>query len=129
MSPLVMVTAYFASSCWISTRSSVLVDIDLAAFHYKTYVLCNADVQQRITGHGDDVGEVALGESAEVGFVDQISGDDGGRSQDGRCGHAPVDERDELVGVFAVRDRGRIGADSDFHTGLVRGLDRGAGLG
>src|SRR5213079_906537 len=102
MSPWVIVTAYFARSCWISTRSSVLVDIDLAAFHYKTYVLCNANVQQRITWHGDDVG-----------------GDDGGRPQHRGGRHAPLDERDQLVGVAAVWDRRRVGADRDLDARLV----------
>src|SRR5215208_2930419 len=122
MSPLVMVTAYFARSCWISTRSSVLVDIDLAAFHYKTYVLCNADVQQRIAGHGDDVGEVALGAAAEVGFVDQIGRDDGGRAQHGGGWHAPVDQGDEFVRVLAVGDRRCVGADGDLYARLIGGL-------
>src|SRR4051812_19689894 len=98
MSPWVMVTAYFARSCWISTMSSVLVDINLAAFHYKTYVLCNANVQQRIAGHCDDVGEVSLSEAAEIGFVDQVGGDDGGRPQHGRRGHSPINKGDEFVG-------------------------------
>src|SRR6266550_3927252 len=51
MSPWVMVTAYRASNCWISTRSSVLVGIYLAAFHDKTDVSGNGDVVQRVSRH------------------------------------------------------------------------------
>src|SRR3982074_2276496 len=105
MSPRVMVTAYFARSCWISTMSSVIValfvDIDLAPFHYKTYVLCNADVQQRITGHGDDVGEQSLGQPAPIGHVDQIGRHHGGRTQHGGRRPAPGAKGDHPHGTAA----------------------------
>src|SRR5215218_9159907 len=117
MSPWVMVTAYFASVCWISTRSSIrdepgvrlsdgVMSVDLTALHYKADVSCNGDIGQRIPGHSDDVREVSLGDAAEVRFVDQVGGDDGGRAEHRVSRHAPVDERDEFVGVSAVRDRG-----------------------
>ena len=64
------------SSCGIG----VILE-DLTALHYKIDILCNADVGQRVAGHRDDVGEVALGDPAEVGFVDQVGGDDGRRAQ------------------------------------------------
>src|SRR5260370_7861397 len=60
MSPCVMVTAYRASSCWISTRSSV--DKDLPALHNEPHVLRDGDVLQRVAGNGDDVGEQSLGQ-------------------------------------------------------------------
>jgi hypothetical protein len=63
-SPWVIVTAYFASSCWISTRSSVRVGVileDLTVLHYKVNVPCNGDISQRVTGNRDDVGQVTLG--------------------------------------------------------------------
>src|SRR4051794_2303512 len=101
MSPCVIVTAYFARSCWISTRSSVLVDIDLAAFHYKTYVQSNTNLQHLITWHAHDVGEVVPGDAAEIRFVDQVDGDDGGLPQHRGGRHAPLDERNQLVGVSA----------------------------
>src|SRR5262245_21317116 len=125
MSPWVMVTAYFARSCWISTRASVRVmSEDLTVLHYKVDLLCNGNIGQRITRNGDDVGEVALGDAAEVGLVDQVRCDDGGRAEH-RCGwHAPFDERHQFVGVPAVWDRRSVGADSDLGARLVRGLDR-----
>src|SRR6478609_7183662 len=129
MSPWVIVTAYFARSCWISTMSSVLVDIHPASFHYKTYVLCNAYVQKRISWHGDDIGKAALGQPAEIRFVDQVGGYQSRRAQDRGRGHAPVDKGDELVRVLAVRDGGRICADGDLHARLVGGLDRRPRLG
>src|SRR5258705_6274638 len=126
MSPWVMVTAYFARSCWISTMSSVLVDMDLASFHYKTYVLCNADVQQRVARHGDDVGEQSLGEPAPVGHVDQVRRHHGRRAQHRGRRHAPVDKGDKLVGVLAVWDGRCVGADRDPHTSVISRPDRGA---
>src|ERR1700754_5206590 len=103
-----MVTAYFARSCWISTRSSVrllcVMSVDLTALHYKADVPCNGDVSQRIAGYGDDVGEVALGDGAEIGLVDQIGADGGGRAQHRRRRHTPIDKRDKFVGVLAVGD-------------------------
>src|SRR6476620_9588646 len=126
MSPWVMVTAYLASSCWISTRSSVrvggavdrswgcVISEDLAAFHYKIHLFCNTDIGEGITRYRDDIGHLALGQPAAIRHVDQFGG--------GR--HAPVDERDEFVGVLPVWDGRCVGADSDFHSGFVRGLDR-----
>src|SRR6476660_2603748 len=113
MSPWVMVTAYFARSCWISTRSSVrlVMSEDLTALHYKIDRSCNGNIGQRVTGHRDAVGEVTLGDAAEIWFVDQVRGDDGGCTQHRGGWHAPVDECDEFVGVLAVRDGGRVGAD------------------
>src|ERR1700682_5161606 len=113
MSPWVMVTAYFARSCWISTMSSVLVGLviseDLTSLHYKIHVLCNADVQEWIARDGDDVRQIALGDAAEIGFVDQIGCDNCGRPQHGCSRHAPIHKGYELVGILAVRDGGRIG--------------------
>src|SRR3954466_10996941 len=102
-----MVTAYFASSCWISTRSSVRDGVileDLTALHYKRDALCNADVDQRIAGNRDDVREVAFGDPAEIGLVDQVRGDDGRRAQHRIGRHSPIDQRDQFVGVASVRD-------------------------
>src|SRR5215217_6290419 len=63
MSAWVMVTAYFASSCWISTRSSVLVGCvileNLSALHDEVDVTGNGDVGQRISRHRDDIGQIA----------------------------------------------------------------------
>src|SRR6478736_2835438 len=102
-----MVTAYLASNCWISTRSSIrdcVMSVDLTALHYKIDILCNADVCEWVAGHGDDVREVALGYTAQVRLVDQIGGHDGGCAQHSVRRHAPVDEGDEFIGVLAVRD-------------------------
>src|SRR5690349_9023044 len=99
MSPWVMVTAYFASSCWISTRSSVrVISENLTALHYKVDVSCNADIGQGVSGDGDDVGEVTVGDAAEIGFVDQVGGDHGRRPQHRGRRHPPIDQRDQLVG-------------------------------
>src|SRR6478609_3686095 len=130
-SPWVMVTAYFASSCWISTRSSVRDGVileDLTALHYKSDVLCNADVGQWVAGNRDDVREVALGDPAEIGFVDQVRRDDGGRPQHRFGRHPPIDQRDQLVGVLPVRDGRCVGADGDLHARFVCGFERRARL-
>src|SRR6476619_760974 len=130
-SPWVMVTAYFASSCWISTRSSVRDGVileNLTALHYKIDILCNADVGQRIAGNRDDVREVALGDPAEIRFVDQVRCDDGRRSQHRIGRHTPIDQRDQLVGVLPVRDGRRVGAHGDLHPRLVCGFERRARL-
>src|SRR6476660_5582177 len=127
-----MVTAYLASNCWISTRSSIrdcVMSVDLTALHYKIDIPCNADVRQWIAGHGDDVREVALGDTAQVRLVDQVGGDDGSRAEHGGGRHAPIDESDEFIGVLAVRDRRSVGADGDLDPGLVSGLDRRPRLG
>src|SRR6478735_2521251 len=117
-----MVTAYLASNCWISTRSSIrdcVMSVDLTALHYKIDIPCN----------GDDVREVALGDTAQVRLVDQVGGDDGSRAEHGGGRHAPIDESDEFIGVLAVRDRRSVGADGDLDPGLVSGLERRPRLG
>src|SRR6478672_8287359 len=131
MSPWVMVTAYLASSCWISTRSSVrvggavdrssgcVISEDHAAFHYKIHLFCNTDIGEGITRYRDDIGHLALGQPAAIRHVDQVGGDYGRCTQYGGGRHAPVDERDEFVGVLPVWDGRCVGADSDFHSGFV----------
>src|SRR5690349_5239362 len=99
------------------------MSVDLTVLHYKVNVPCNGDVCQRVTGHRDDVSQVALGELAEVGPVDQVGGNDRGRAQHRDRRHAPVDQCDEFVGVLAVRDGGRVAADGDLDAGVVGRLD------
>src|ERR1700712_2356010 len=114
-----MVTAYFARSCWISTRSSVLVGVliseNLAPFHYKIDLFCNTNVGEGVTRYRNHVGEVALGEPAEVGLVDQVGGNDRRGAEYRVGGHAPVDQGDELVGVPAVGNGGGAAAAGALH--------------
>src|SRR5690242_9523250 len=117
MSPCVIVTAYLASVCWISTRSSIrlVMSEDLTVLHYKVYASCNADIGQWIAGHSDDVRQVTLGDPAEVRLVDQVGCHHRRSAQHRRGRHAPIHQRDELIGVLAVRDRRSVGADGDLH--------------
>src|SRR6478752_1008805 len=131
MSPCVMVTAYFASSCWISTRSSVRDELvgtvileDLTVFHYKVDASCNADIGEWIAGHGDDVRQVALGDAAEVRLVDQIRCHHGRGAQHRRGRHTPIHKRDKLIGVLSVWNRRGVCAEGDLYARLVCRLDR-----
>src|SRR5689334_21250472 len=96
---------------------------DLAPFHHEVHVPGDADVGQRITWHRDDVCDLTLGQPASVTDIDQVGGDDRGRAQHRGGRHAPVDQRDELVGVAAVWDRGCVGAYGDLYPGFVCRLD------
>src|SRR5690606_1516736 len=127
MSPWVMVTAYLARSCWISTRSSVRVMSEaLTALHYKIDFSCNADIGQRVARYRDDVGETSLGDAAQVGPADQVRGGHRGGAQHRGGRQTPLDQGYQFLGVAAVRDRRSVGADVDLRAGLERGLDRRA---
>src|SRR5690606_41838287 len=105
MSPWVMVTAYLARSCWISTRSSVRVmSEDLTALHYKIDFSCNADIGQRVARYRDDVGETSLGAAAQVGPADQARGGHPGRAQPRRGRQTPLHQGYQSLGGAAGRE-------------------------
>ncbi len=71
-----------------------------------------------VAGYGDDVGQVTVGQSAQfvVGFDELRAGDRGGADRLHRR-HAAFDQRAELLGVLAMRDRRRVGAARNPYPG------------
>ena len=67
--------------------------------------------------HRDDVGEVAGGQPAQfVVGLDQLGADDRRRAKRLHRRHPPRHQRAQLLGVLAVRYRGRVGAAGDPDT-------------
>ena len=105
-----------ASAPTPAATSAVVVAVDLAALHHEPHLLGHGDVGERVAGHGDDVGEQAGLEAAAVVDVDQLGGRRWSRRGWPASGVMPaVDEREQLLGVAAVGDRGRVGAARDPH--------------
>src|SRR5947209_13938351 len=85
--------------------------VDLPVLHDKADIERDADVLGGIARHGDDVGEVAGCETAQlVVGLDQFGGHHGGGPDRLHRGHAPVHQCNEFFGVLAVRYSRRVGA-------------------
>ncbi len=78
-------------------------------------------------GDADHVGEQTGREAASVIDADQLGGDDGRGADRLQWRHAAVDERDQLLRVPAVGDRGGVGTARDPHAAFDRLADRRPG--
>src|SRR4029450_1836526 len=104
--------------------------VDLPVLHDEAHVLGGGDVGGGVAGDGDDVGEVAGCDLAEVvAAVDELGAGDGGGLQRLHGGHPAVDHGPELLGVVAVGDGGGVGAAGDLHSGGDGLAEHGPGPG
>src|SRR5258706_4890915 len=108
--------------------SAQLVSHDQAAFHHEPDAFHFGDVLERVSGYGDDVGELAFlngPDLASRAVVQHSGGRQIRRLQGLRRGHAPFHEVSELVGLPAVRDGGggRAASEHDRDAGGERALE------
>src|SRR6267143_4008833 len=89
-------TRFIRYGCKPGRRSALVLE-DLAALHHEPHVLEPADVLQRIAVGGDEVGEAARGDLAEVpGLSQERGGHRGGALDRLHGGHAVPDHVAEL---------------------------------
>src|SRR5882672_2336608 len=118
-------TRFIRYGCKPGRRSTLVLE-DLAALHYEPDVLETGDVLQRIAVDGDEVGEAAGGDLAEVPGLSQERGAHRGGALDGlHRAHAVADHVAELLGL-ALRpgEAPRVGAEGDARA-LAHGLGEG----
>ena len=101
-----------------------LLFVDHARLHDERHFRHELDVGQRVAGHGDEVGELARLDGAEVllnpeelrplecGGLDGLHG-----------GHAGLDHIAEFLRVLAVWRHALVGAEGDLHSGRVGALE------
>src|SRR5262245_37957728 len=106
----------------IPTRT--LIPNDLSALHDEGHARHLGDIRERIARNGDNVGELALLDGADVGRPsDEIRGDRRGRAQRLHRCHPPLHQIGELILLRAVRERPGAAAERQHAAGRQRLLD------
>src|SRR5215470_18021127 len=104
--------------------------VDVSVFHDEPHVLGDGDVLCRVAGDGDDVGEVALPQLAELTVqLDEFRAGDRRRPQGLYRRHSAGHQRGQFPGVVAVRDRGGVGAAGYLDAGGDGPGEHGPGAG
>ncbi len=101
---------------------------NLAPLHHEPHVGQYRHIVERVARYGDQVREQTRGDAPPVVRVDQLGRVDRRRPQHLQRFHAPLDERDHLLGAPPVRDRLRVRAHRDADAGLCGPGDDGAGV-
>src|SRR5215469_5366297 len=104
--------------------------VNVAGFHDESHVLGDADVPRGVARDGDDVGEVARPQLAELTVqLDEFRAGDRCRLQGLYRGHAACHQRGQFPGVVAVRDGGGVGAAGYLDAGGDGPGEHGPGAG
>src|SRR5580704_4855134 len=105
---------------WRLATGVRLVLEDLAIFHHELNVSQFLNVLERVAGDGDDVGEGAGSDHADLpGQVEHLGGAQSRAADDVHGRHAEFDHVGEFLSDrFGPRDASHVGAEDDLHSGF-----------